>query len=225
MKNEILDCLFALADTKYRDFQSALLPTVDKSCFIGVRTPELRAYARKMLADGSANDFIHTLPHKYFDENQLHAFILSAVKDFDSAIKGVNEFLPWVDNWATCDQMSPKVFARNTDLLIPWIEKWIGSKHVYTVRFAVLNLMRYFLDDDFDEKYADMVADIKSGEYYVNMMRAWYFATGAAKQFDRILPYFGNGKLDEWTRKHAIQKALESLRVSEKNKDFLRKLR
>jgi len=225
MKNEILDCLFSLADTKYLKFQSALLPTVDKKYFIGVRTPALRALARKMLQDNNAHVFLSGLPHKFFDENQLHAFILSGIKDFDSAINLVNEFLPYVDNWATCDQMSPKVFAKNTDLLIPWIKKWLKSKHTYTVRFAVLNLMRYFLDDKFDEKYVDMVANIKSNEYYVNMMRAWYFATALAKQYDKILPYFTNKKLDDWTLKRAITKAIESYRIPKQTKDFLRGLR
>ena len=175
------------------------------------------------LIRGTSDDFIKNLPHKYFEENQLHAFIISGFRDFDSAASAVDSFLPYVDNWATCDQMSPRIFAKNADKLLPYIKKWIKSKHTYTVRFAVLNLMRYFLDDSFDTKYADMVANIKSDEYYVNMMRAWYFATAVAKQYDNILPYFQDNKLDSWTHNRAIQKATESYRVSMEHKTELKK--
>ncbi len=220
-KDDILKSLYALQDTVYRDFQSALLPTVDKMSVIGVRTPELRALARQMR--DTADDFIKNLPHKYFEENQLHAFIISDFRDFDSAASAVDSFLSYVDNWATCDQMSPRVFAKNADKLLPYIKKWIKSKHTYTVRFAVLCLMRYFLDDGFDTKYADMVANIKSDEYYINMMRAWYFATAAAKQWRHILQYFKNRVLDTWTHNRAIQKATESYRVSMEHKVELKK--
>ena len=188
-----------------------------------MRTPELRSLVRKLR--GISNDFINNLPHKYFEENQLHAFIISDIRDFDSAVSAVDSFLPFVDNWATCDQMSPRVFAKNIDKLLPYIKKWIKSKHTYTVRFGVLCLMRYFLDDGFDTKYADMVANIKSDEYYINMMRAWYFATACAKQWTHILPYFKNGALDTWTHNRAIQKAIESYRVLDVNKAILRNLR
>lgn len=221
IKNDILKSLYALQDTVYRDFQSALLPTVDKANIIGVRTPELRALARQLR--GESDDFIKNLPHKYFEENQLHAFIISDFHDFDTAASAVDGFLPYIDNWATCDQMSPRVFAKNTDKLLPYIKKWIKSKHTYTVRFAVLNLMRYFLDDGFDTKYADMVANIKLDEYYVNMMRAWYFATACAKQWTQIVPYFKNRVLDTWTHNRAIQKATESYRVLPEHKTELKK--
>ena len=222
-KNQILDSLYAAADAVYRDFNSALLPTVAKECFIGVRTPVLRKLARDMVQSGGAGDFIKDLPHKFFEENQLHAFIISAIRDFDSAIHAVDNFLPYIDNWATCDQMSPKVFAKKQDKLLPYIKKWIESKHVYTVRFAVLCLMRYFMDANFDTKYVVMVCNIKSDEYYVNMMRAWYFATAAAKHFKETSPYFE--KLDSWTRARAIQKAIESYRVTQENKLILKSLR
>ena len=222
-ENSVLGSLYAAADVAYRDFNSSLVPTVDKKCFIGVRTPRLRAMARDMLKTGDCVDFITNLPHKYFEENQLHAFIISQYNDFDLAVHAVDKFLLYVDNWATCDQMSPKIFAKNTEKLLPYIKKWIKSKHVYTVRFAVLCLMRYFMDSGFDTKYADMVLGIKSDEYYVNMMRAWYFATAAAKHFDRIYPYFA--KLDTWTRARAIQKATESYRVSPEHKIKLKALR
>ena len=221
--NNILDLLYAVADKKYRDFNVKLIPTVDAERFIGVRTPQIRAIARNMVKNGSWHKFIADFPHHFFEENQLHAFVLSGLHDFEVVVGETERFLPYVDNWATCDQMSPKVFAKNTEKLLPYIEKWIKSKHVYTVRFGVLCLMRYFLDDNFDEKYAGMVAGVKSDEYYVNMMRAWYFATAAAKHFDRIFPYFE--KLDSWTRTRAIQKAIESYRVMPENKIKLKALR
>lgn len=224
-KNNVLNSLYAVADAEYKDFNSKLIPNISSDLFIGVRTPILRKMAKDMIKSGLAEDFISDLPHKYFEENQLHAFILSEIKDFDIAIEEVSRFLPYVNNWATCDQMSPRVFKKNSVNLLTYIIKWIKSKHVYAVRFGVLCLMRYFLDDNFNVKYADMVANIKSDDYYINMMRAWYFATGAAKQYDAILPYLYAGKIDDWTRKHAIQKALESYRVDAKHKDFLRSLR
>ena len=214
-----------MRDNAYRDFNSSLIPGIDKNSFIGVRTPNLRAFVRNMVKDGVAGEFIERLPHTFFEENQLHAFILSACRDFDSAIMAVDKFLPYVDNWATCDQMSPKIFAKNTNKLLPYIKKWIKSKHTYTVRFGVLCLMRYFMDDGFDEKYADMVANIKSDDYYINMMRAWYFATALAKQYERVFPYFVDNRLDTWTHNRAIQKAVESFCVSDRHKADLRALR
>ena len=223
--NDVLKSLYAVQDIAYRDFNSALIPNISPEFFIGVRTPILRNIAKDMVKSGVANDFISNLPHKFFEENQLHAFIVSEIRDFDKAIFETERFLPFINNWATCDQMSPRVFKKNLDALMPRVCVWIKSKDVYAVRFAIKTLMQYWLDDNFDKKYADMVADIKSDEYYVNMMRAWYFATGAAKQFDRILPYLKPGRIDEWTRLRAIQKATESFRVSDKNKQKLRSLR
>lgn len=222
-ENKILKSLYAVADVEYRNFQSALIPTINKKSVIGVRTPILRKMACDMVKSGEYKDFISRLPHKYFEENQLHVFIISLIKDFDIGVYEVSRFLPYIDNWATCDQMSPKVFVKNVDKLLPYIKKWIKSKHVYTVRFGVLCLMRYFLDDKFDVKYLDIVAKIKSNEYYVNMMRAWYFATAVAKHFDDVLPYLQ--KLDDWTRGRTIQKALESYRVIDVHKQKLRLLK
>ena len=222
-ENKILKSLYAVADVEYREFQSALIPTINKKSVIGVRTPVLRKMARDMVKSGEYKDFISRLPHKYFEENQLHAFIISLIKDFNGAVYDVSRFLPYIDNWATCDQMSPKVFIKNADELLPYIKKWIKSKHTFTVRFGVLCLMRYFVDDKFDVKYVDMVAKIKSNEYYVNMMRAWYFATALAKHFDDVLPYLQ--KLDDWTRGRAIQKSLESYRVTDVHKQKLRSLK
>ena len=225
MKNNILNLLYAAADVEYKDFNSLLIPNIAAEKFIGVRTPILRKIAKDIIKSGQYMDFINNLPHQYFEENQLHAVVLSTLPDFDFVIKEIERFLPYVDNWATCDQMSPQVFKKNTDLLLKYINKWIQSKYVYTVRFGVLCLMRYFLDDEFDSKYIDMVSNIKSNEYYVNMMRAWYFATGLAKHFEEFLPYLESGKIDDWTRKRAIQKALESFRVIPEHKEILRKIR
>ena len=224
-KNNVLKSLYAAQDTAYRDFNSKLIPNISSDLFIGVRTPILRQIAKDMVKSGEYKNFVLNLPHKYFEENQLHAFILSEIKDFDFVINELENFLPCVDNWATCDQLNPSVFKKNLDSLYKYICKWLKSKHVYTVRFAIKNLMQYWLDDNFDEKYADMVANIKSDEYYVNMMRAWYFATGAAKQYERIFLYLKPGKIDEWTRCRAIQKAIESFRVSEDHKKELRALK
>ena len=221
----VLDLLYAAQDVEYRNFNSGLIPNISRELFIGVRTPILRNIAKDIIKSGMGDDFISKLPHKFFEENQLHAFIVSEIRDFDRAVFETERFLPFINNWATCDQMSPRVFKKNLDTLIQHVCKWIKSKDIYAVRFAVKTLMQYWLDDNFDEKYADMVADIKSDEYYVNMMRAWYFATAAAKQFDRILPYLKQGRIDEWTRLRAIQKATESFRVSDKNKQKLRALR
>lgn len=223
--SEILKSLYAAQDVVYRDFNAKLIPNISREKIIGVRTPMLRKMAKDMLKSGKYKDFILSLPHQYFEENQLHAFILSDLKDYDITVKEVDKFLPYVDNWATCDQMSPCSFRTNQDELLKYIVKWIKSKHTFAVRFGVLCLMRYFLDDNFDAEYTNMVVNIKSKEYYVNMMCAWYFATAAAKHFDKILPYLQKGKIDEWTRLRAIQKALESYRVSNKHKEQLRALR
>ena len=222
-ENKILKTLYANADAVYRDFNSALIPSVLKDFVIGVRTPQLRSLAKDMVKSGEYKDFIDNLPHKFFEENQLHAFILSYLRDFNVVIHETERFLPYVDNWATCDQLSPMVFKKHKDDLINYVYKWVKSKHTYTVRFGITTLMQYWLDDDFDEKYADIVANIKSDDYYVNMMRAWYFATGLAKQYERILPYLQ--KLDDWTRKRTVQKAIESFRVSDEHKKKLRSLK
>lgn len=221
----ILDELFNLQDTKYRDFQSKLIPTSSKDYFIGVRTPELRRLAKKLVKSNNYSSFLEELPHKYFDENQLHGFIISEIKDYDECISYLNRFLPFIDNWATCDQTSPKVFKKNCDKVIKEINKWIKSKKTYTIRFGIGMLMQYFLDDNFDEKYLELVCNIKSNEYYVNMMRAWYFATALAKQYDSTIVYFEDKKLDTWTHGKSIQKAIESYRISEEQKDYLRTLR
>jgi len=220
--DSVLNSLYALADEKYRDFNASLVPTVGKSRMIGVRTPALREIAHNMIQNGLDKDFIKNVPHKMFEENQLHAFIISLYRDFDVVISALNDFLPYVDNWATCDQMSPKAFVKNTNKLLPYIKKWMKSKHNYTARFGILTLMRYFMGDNFDTEYIKMVLGIKSKDYYLNMMQAWYFATGAAKHFDEFYPYFEN--LDIWVRDKAIEKAYDSCRVSQSHKLKLKRL-
>ncbi len=222
--------LFKLQDIKYRDFQKKLIPTVDPETIIGVRTPEMRKLAKRLYkATGeeakAVEAFLETLPHEYFDENQLHAFIISEEKDFNRCIGLVEEFLPYVDNWATCDQMSPKVFKKDKDGLLLHVRKWLESDRTYTVRFAIGMLMEHFLNEDFDPEYPELVAGVSSDEYYVNMMIAWYFATALAKQYDAVLPYIEGEKLDVWTHNKAIQKARESYRITPEQKEYLKTLK
>ena len=222
---EIQDKLYALQDTKYRDFQGKLIPTVDSDTIIGVRTPDLRKLAKELAKQDDIGTFLESLPHSYFDENQLHAFILSELKDYNRCIQGVNTFLPYIDNWATCDQLSPKVFRKHKSELLIQIKSWLKSDATYTIRFAVGMLMQHYLDDDFNTAYPKLVAAIRSDEYYINMMRAWYFATALAKQYNTIIPYIGQKKLDAWTHNKAIQKAVESYRITPEQKEYLKTFR
>ena len=221
----IVKRLFELQDTGYRDFQSKLIPTVDKKLFIGVRTPNLRQLSKELSKREDIGGFLKSLPHKYYDENQLHAFIVSGIQDYDLCVKELNAFLPYVDNWATCDTLLPKVFIKHKPELLENIDNWIKSSHIYTVRFAVSMLMRHFLNDDFRFEYAEKVAEIRSDEYYVNMMVAWYFATALAKQYENVIPFIENKTLDKWTHNKAIQKSIESRRVTPAQKEYLRSLK
>ena len=223
--DDILKKLYTLQDKKYRDFQGKLIPTVDPKAIIGVRTPDLRTLAKELAKQEDIGTFLDTLPHTYFDENQLHAFILSELKDYDQCIVRVNDFLPYIDNWATCDQLSPKAFKKHKTELLKEIKSWLKSDATYTVRFAVGMLMQHYLDDDFKSDYPKLVAAIKSDEYYINMMRAWYFATALAKQYDAIIPYIEQKKLDPWTHSKAIQKAVESYRIKSEQKEDLKTFR
>ncbi len=222
---EIQERLFELQDKKYRDFQVKLIPSVDPATVIGVRTPELRKLAKELAKRDDIDMFLAALPHDYFDENQLHAFILSGMKDYAGCMAGVCAFLPYVDNWATCDQMSPKAFSKNKDDLLVHIKDWLQSDKTYTIRFAAGMLMEHFLGDDFDAAYPELVAGISSDEYYVNMMRAWYFATALAKQYDSIIPFIERKKLDSWTHNKAIQKSVESYRITPEQKAYLKTLK
>ena len=217
--------LFKLQDKKYRDFQIKLIPTVVSESIIGVRTPLLRDYAKKLVKDNNYELFLNDLPHKYFDENQLHAFIISLIKDYNEVITYINDFLKYVDNWATCDQMSPKVFNKYHDKLLIDVKKWLKSKHTYTIRFGIGMLMQHFLDQDFKPEYLELVSKIKSEEYYVNMMIAWFYATALAKQYDSTIKYIEDNKLDIWVHNKTIQKALESYRITDKQKEYLKSKR
>ncbi|WP_026498079.1 DNA alkylation repair protein [Butyrivibrio sp. WCD2001] len=222
---EIREELFKLQDEKYRDFQVKLIPGKDTEVMIGVRTPDLRKYAKQLSKKEDIADFLTDLPHKYFDEDQIHAFVISEIKDYGKCIEEVERFLPYVDNWATCDQMSPKVFKKNKTELLSYIIKWISSDKTYTIRFGTGMLMQHFLDDDFDKSYPEMVAKIRSDEYYVNMMTAWYFATALAKQYDAILPFIEDKRLEPWTHNKAIQKSVESYRITPEQKEYLKSLK
>ena len=224
-RDEIVEELFKLRDDKYAAMQAKIIPTIDEERIIGVRTLELRAFAKDLQHDEDVDVFLENLPHQYFDENQLHAFVISLEKDFDKCLTEVEEFLPFVDNWATCDQLSPNVFKKDPERLLSHICKWITSDRVYTIRFAIGMLMKCFLDEKFRLEYADMVASVKSEEYYINMMRAWYFATALAKQYDRVLPYLEEKRLDDWTHNKTIQKCVESYRITPEQKEYLKTLK
>ena len=225
IREEIRRRLFELQDVPYRDFQVKLIPTVETESMIGVRTPALRKLAREYGRREDIGEFLQDLPHMYFDENQLHAFIISGIKDFETCIMHVEKFLPYVDNWATCDQMSPTVFKKKRQELLPYIREWMKSGRTYTVRFGIGMLMQHYLDEDFDPSYPEMVAGIKSEEYYISMMVAWYFATALAKQYDTILPFIEEKRLDSQTHNRAIQKAVESYRITPEQKAYLKTLK
>lgn len=222
---EITASLYENRDAAYRDFQSALIPTVSKDCFIGVRTPVLRKMAKSLLKRKDIGEFLSALPHSTFDENQLHAFILSELKNFSECIAGVERFLPFVDNWATCDQLSPKVFRKHKTELLPFLRRFLQSDHPFTVRFGIGMLMQHFAEDDFSQEYPETISRIRSEEYYINMMIAWYFATLLAKQYDSILPYLEQRRLAPWTHNKTIQKAVESRRLTDEQKTYLRTLK
>ncbi len=222
---EVTKRLFEFQDKKYAEFQAKLTPGIPKEAFIGVRVPEIRKFAKQYIKDTEFNMFIKDLPHKYYDENILHGALISQMKDYDTCIAAVDEFLPYVDNWAVCDTMSPKVFKKNKKELIVKIKEWISSDHVYTCRFGIEMLMTHFLDEDFKEEYLEPVAAIHSQEYYVNMMIAWFFATALAKKWDKAILYIENYQLDKWVHNKTIQKARESYRITEEQKDYLKSLK
>lgn len=222
----IQERLFALQDLKYREFHAKLIPTIDFERVIGIRTPALRKLAREVARMPESREFMKILPHFYYEENNLHGFLIEGIKDYEECIEAIEVFLPYIDNWATCDLISPKIFKKHLPELIEKIKEWMASEHTYTIRFGMEMLMRYYLEEDtFLEEYLEMVAAIRSEEYYVNMMIAWYFATALAKQYDAAIPYIEQRKLERWTHNKAIQKAVESYRVSDEQKAYLRSLR
>lgn len=222
---EIRQRLFEIRDDKYQQFNSSLIPNVNSELVIGVRTPELRKYVAELAKREDIGKFLAALPHEYFEENQLHAFIIEKTRDYDRCLSEVEEFLPYIDNWATCDQCIPKVLTKNPERLIEAVRRWVSSDKPYTVRYGIGMLMRAYLDDGFEPEYPQLVAGVESQEYYVNMMRAWYFATALAKQYEAVIGYFEDGRLDLWTHNKAIQKACESYRVNNEHKAYLKTLK
>lgn len=217
--------LFALQDEGYRAFHSRLMPTVPPETVIGVRVPALRRLAKQLAGTPQAEAFLQELPHTYYEENNLHAFLLESIRDYDAALAATEKFLPYIDNWATCDSFCPKVFAKHKEELLPVLRRWMASDHPYTVRYGMEMLMRYYLDEDFRPEHLAWAAAVHSGEYYINMMRAWYFATALAKQPEAALPWLTERRLDVWTHNKTIQKAVESSRIPAETKAFLRTLR
>jgi len=217
--------LFEMQDLEYRAFQGKLIPTVDAGRIIGVRVPLLRAYAKEIARTPLAAAFLAELPHDYYDEDNLHAFLIEGIRDYDACIAALNSFLPFVDNWATCDMMSPKVLKKNLPQLLEQIRIWMASGHTYTVRYGIGMLMRHYLNEHFRPEYMEMVASVQSGEFYVRMMIAWYFATALASQYDAALEYIKNRRLEPWIHNKTIQKAVESYRISPEQKEYLKKFR
>lgn len=217
--------LFAMRDLGYRDFHAKLVPNIDKEKIIGVRTPALRKFAREFAKSSLAAEFLAALPHEYYEENNLHGFIIAEIRDFDECAGEISRFLPYVDNWATCDSLSPRVFAENRARLLPLIDEWLRSRDTYAVRFGIEMLMNHFLEEDFKPEYLAKVASVKSSEYYINMAAAWYFATALAKRYEETLPLFEEKRLDAWVHNKAIQKAAESFRVTNEHKAYLRTLK
>lgn len=213
------------ADPDYRLFQAKLMPGVDPERIIGVRTPVLRKLAKELAKQADIDVFLNDLPHKYYDENNLHGFIITECKDYEKTVKYVDAILPYVDNWATCDLLSPKVFKKNRDKLLNDIDRWLTSGQTYTVRFGIEMLMSHYLDADFKPEYLEKISAVQSGEYYVNMMLAWFFATALAKQWDAVVPYIEENRLPEWVHNKTIQKATESYRITDEQKTYLRSLK
>ena len=222
---DITGKLFELQDKKYAEFSAKLTPTVEAELFIGVRIPELRKLAKTLVKEGGYEDFLMELPHKYYDENVLHGLVISEFKEYEECIEALEIFLSYVDNWAVCDTMSPKVFRKHKEQLMEKIVEWTASDHTYTCRFGMLMLMKWFLDEDFHEEYLEIPAGVISEEYYVNMMIAWFFATALAKQWDAAIQYIEERSLGEWVHRKTIQKACESYRITDQQKQYLRSLK
>lgn len=225
IKVDIQQELFALQDLSYRDFHAKLMPTVDKARVIGVRTPKLRVFAKEFGKTEEAKEFLKVLPHQYYEENNLHGLLIEQIKDYPTLIRELNRFLPCIDNWATCDLLTVRVVKKHLDTFTEEVERWLASDHTYTIRFGIGMLMRYYLEEHFSLEYPKKVAKIRSEEYYVNMMRAWYFATALAKQYEAIFPFLEEKRLDAWTHNKTIQKAIESYRITQEQKVYLRTLR
>lgn len=219
---EIQKHLFELQDMAYRDFHSRLMPDIDKETVIGIRVPVLRKYAKSIAGTELSEKFIKELPHCYYEENNLHMMLITGIKDYDRCISEIERFLPYIDNWATCDFPAPKCFENHKEDLLPVIKRWIASSETYTIRYGIGMLMRLYLDADFDPEYVRIVAEVKSDEYYVNMMIAWYMATALAKQWDVVIPYIEEHRMSDWVHRKTIQKAVESYRITDEQKKYLK---
>jgi hypothetical protein len=221
----VYEMLLEAKDDKYREFQEKLVPNISPDTIIGVRTPDMRKIAKEVFNSPEKDEFLKELPHKYYEENLVHFFIIAMIKEFDECIEKVDEFLPYVDCWPVSDQATPKSFKKNHAKLLPYIKNWIASDHVYTARFGIRMLMNEFLDDDFKDEYLELVASKEGDDYYLKMMVAWYFATALAKKYDESVKYIEERKLSDWIHKKAIQKAVESYRVTDEHKEHLKKYR
>lgn len=219
---EIQQQLFELQDMAYRDFHSRLMPDIDKETVIGIRVPVLRKYAKSIAGTELAEKFIKELPHCYYEENNLHMMLITGIKDYARCLTEIERFLPYIDNWATCDFPAPKCFEDHKEDLLPVIKRWIASSETYTIRYGIGMLMRLYLDEDFDPEYVRLVVGVKSDEYYVNMMIAWYMATALAKQWDAVIPYIEEHRMSDWVHRKTIQKAVESYRITDEQKKYLK---
>ena len=219
---EIQKHLFELQDMAYRDFHSRLMPDIDKETVIGIRVPMLRKYAKSIAGTELSEKFIKELPHHYYEENNLHMMLITGIKDYDRCLSEIERFLPYIDNWATCDFPAPKCFENHKEELLPVIKRWIASSETYTIRYGIGMLMRLYLDEDFDPEYVRLVVGVKSDEYYVNMMIAWYMATALAKQWDAVIPYIEDHCMSDWVHRKTIQKAVESYRITDEQKKYLK---
>lgn len=219
---EIQQQLFELQDMTYRDFHSRLMPDIDKETVIGIRVPVLRKYAKSIAGTELAEKFIKELPHCYYEENNLHMMLITGIKDYARCLTEIERFLPYIDNWATCDFPAPKCFENHKEELLPVIKRWIASSETYTIRYGIGMLMRLYLDEDFDPEYVRLVVGVKSDEYYVNMMIAWYMATALAKQWDAVIPYIEDHRMSDWVHRKTIQKAVESYRITDEQKKYLK---
>ena len=217
--------LFELQDLKYRDFHSKLMPETDKETVIGIRTPVLRKFAKEFAGTSEAEAVLRQLPHRYYEENNLHMMLITGIKDYEKCMEEIQRFLPCIDNWATCDYPAPKCFARHKDQVLEEAKRWISSGETYVIRYGIGMLMRLFLDEDFSSEYLEMAAAVQSQEYYVNMMIAWYFATALAKQWDATVPYIEQHKLSDWVHRKTVQKAVESYRITPEQKEYLKGFR
>lgn len=223
---QITEDLFALQDKEYQAFHAKLIPNVPSEKVIGVRTPALRKYAKEAAKLPEIHDFLNELPHTYYEENNLHGALLGILyKDIGQYLEKLEQFLPYVNNWATCDMMSPKIFKKNLPLVYEYVKKWLKSKETYTVRFAIVTLLGFYLDEAFEPEMLQLVADVKSDEYYIKMAVAWYFSIALIKQYDTTISYFTEPVLETWTHNKAIQKAVESYRIDEKTKVYLKTLK